>query len=149
SPSSAAVSASRPLMSAARTRAPSRTKTLVDALAIPDPAPVITATLPSSSAIRSSRCRAWLDEASRSATLARYRVLRSRPTGGDRHDHHDDSAVLRPVRPHDRRGSLRCVPAPAGRGTPLLQRAVRLLRRQPLRRRAAGAGGSGDLQLRT
>src|SRR5262249_35702634 len=32
---------------------------------------------------------------------------------------------------------------------PLLQRAVRLLRLQPLRRRAADARGSRDLQLRT
>src|SRR4051794_16389888 len=49
SPSSAAVSFSRPLMSAARTRAPSRTNTSAVARAIPDPAPVMTATLPSSS----------------------------------------------------------------------------------------------------
>src|SRR5262245_27914316 len=60
SPSEPAVSSSRPLMSAARTRAPSRTKTVVVALAIPDPAPVMHATLPSSSAIRSSRSRVGL-----------------------------------------------------------------------------------------
>jgi hypothetical protein len=48
SPSSAAVSFSAPLMSAATTEAPSRTKIRDDALAIPDPAPVISATLPSS-----------------------------------------------------------------------------------------------------
>src|SRR5262245_53908320 len=46
-PNSAAVSCSAPLMSAATTLAPSRTNTLTDAFAIPDPAPVITATLPS------------------------------------------------------------------------------------------------------
>src|SRR4051794_30403269 len=51
SPSSAAVSFSRPLMSAARTRAPSRTNTSAVARAMPDPAPVMTATLPSSSPI--------------------------------------------------------------------------------------------------
>ena len=50
-PTSAAVSCSAPLMSAATTLAPSRTKTLTDALPMPDPAPVITATLPSSSPI--------------------------------------------------------------------------------------------------
>ena len=44
---------SRPLTSAARTFAPSRTKILADARAIPDPAPVMTATLPSSSPIES------------------------------------------------------------------------------------------------
>src|SRR6478609_8796686 len=49
SPSAAAVSSSRPLMSAASTRAPSRTNTLEHARAMPEPAPVITATLPSSS----------------------------------------------------------------------------------------------------
>src|SRR3954471_4476215 len=49
SPSSAAVSFSAPLMSAARTLAPSRTNTSDAALAMPDPAPVMTATLPSSS----------------------------------------------------------------------------------------------------
>ena len=38
-------------MSAATTLAPSRTKTFTDAFAIPDPAPVMTATLPSSSPI--------------------------------------------------------------------------------------------------
>src|SRR4051812_7534622 len=49
SPSAAAVSSSRPLMSAASTWAPSRTNTSVDARAIPEPAPVMTATFPSSS----------------------------------------------------------------------------------------------------
>ena len=49
SPSSAAVSFSAPLMSAAKTLAPSRTNTSDAAFAIPDPAPVITATFPSSS----------------------------------------------------------------------------------------------------
>ena len=48
SPASAAVSFSAPLMSAATTRAPSRTKAFTDAFAIPEPAPVMTATLPSS-----------------------------------------------------------------------------------------------------
>ena len=48
SPASLAVSFSAPLMSAASTLAPSRTNAIVDAFAIPDPAPVITATLPSS-----------------------------------------------------------------------------------------------------
>ena len=48
SPSSDAVSFSAPLMSAASTLAPSRTKHRADALAMPDPAPVMTATLPSS-----------------------------------------------------------------------------------------------------
>src|SRR5262249_18217412 len=43
----AAVSASAPLMSPATTGAPSRTKILTDAFPIPDPAPVMTATLPS------------------------------------------------------------------------------------------------------
>ena len=51
SPNSSAVSFSRPLMSAASTLAPSRTNTLVEAFAIPDPAPVITAIFPSSSPI--------------------------------------------------------------------------------------------------
>src|SRR5262249_19576333 len=37
-----------PLKSAATTRAPSRTNTFTEALAMPEPAPVITATLPSS-----------------------------------------------------------------------------------------------------
>src|SRR4051794_33881908 len=41
-------------MSAATTRAPSRTNTLTDAFAIPEPAPVMTATLPSSSPITPS-----------------------------------------------------------------------------------------------
>src|SRR5881397_3127076 len=50
-PSAAAVSFSPPLMSAATTLAPSRTNTLHDALPMPDPAPVITATLPSNSPI--------------------------------------------------------------------------------------------------
>jgi hypothetical protein len=55
SPTSDAVSFSAPLMSAATTFAPSRTKIFVDALAMPDPAPVITATLPSSSPITTLR----------------------------------------------------------------------------------------------
>src|SRR6185312_4117917 len=41
-----------PLMSAATTLAPSRTNAFTDAFAIPDPAPVMTATLPSSIPIR-------------------------------------------------------------------------------------------------
>jgi hypothetical protein len=41
-------------MSAATTRAPSRTKTFTDAFAIPEPAPVMTATLPSNSPIEDS-----------------------------------------------------------------------------------------------
>src|SRR4051794_17702067 len=49
SPSSLAVSSCAPLMSAARTLAPSRTNTSAAAFAIPEPAPVMTATLPSSS----------------------------------------------------------------------------------------------------
>src|SRR3954449_1461414 len=49
SPSVAAVSSSRPLMSAASTLAPSRTNTSAVARAIPEPAPVMTATFPSSS----------------------------------------------------------------------------------------------------
>ena len=49
SPSSSAVCSSRPLMSAASTLAPSRTNTAADARPMPDPAPVMTATLPSSS----------------------------------------------------------------------------------------------------
>ena len=49
SPTSAAVSFSAPLMSAATTLAPSRTNSFTDAFAIPDPAPVMTATFPSSS----------------------------------------------------------------------------------------------------
>src|SRR5439155_3630193 len=51
SPSSAAVSFSRPLTSAATTRAPSRTNTSAVARAMPEPAPVTTATFPSSSPI--------------------------------------------------------------------------------------------------
>ena len=47
SPTAAAVSFCAPLMSAATTRAPSRTKISTDALPMPDPAPVMTATLPS------------------------------------------------------------------------------------------------------
>src|SRR4051794_2541956 len=53
-PTSAAVSFSAPLMSAATTFAPSRANTFTDALPIPDPAPVTTATFPSSSPIASS-----------------------------------------------------------------------------------------------
>src|SRR2546429_4303751 len=49
SPSSSAVSFSRPLMSAPSTLAPSRTNTRADARAMPEPAPVMTATFPSSS----------------------------------------------------------------------------------------------------
>ncbi len=49
SPSSFAVSSSAPLTSAATTLAPSRTNTCTDALPIPEPAPVTTATLPSNS----------------------------------------------------------------------------------------------------
>ena len=41
-------------MSAASTLAPSRTNTFVDARAMPEPAPVMTATLPSSSPIRTA-----------------------------------------------------------------------------------------------
>src|SRR4029450_9266396 len=48
SPISAAVSFSAPLMSAATAFAPSATKSFVEALAIPEPAPVITAASPSS-----------------------------------------------------------------------------------------------------
>src|SRR5262245_32998715 len=51
SPRASAVSFSRPLTSTASTRAPSRTNTCVEARAIPDPAPVMIATLPSSSPI--------------------------------------------------------------------------------------------------
>ena len=50
-PTSDAVSFSAPLMSAATTLAPSRTKIFVDALAMPEPAPVMTATLPSKNPI--------------------------------------------------------------------------------------------------
>ena len=50
-PTSSAVVCSAPLMSAATTFAPSRTNTLTDALAMPEPAPVMTATLPSNSPI--------------------------------------------------------------------------------------------------
>src|SRR5262245_10459463 len=58
SPRAAAVSFSAPLMSAATTRAPRSTNSRVDALAMPEPAPVIRATLPSSSVIgRGSRDR--------------------------------------------------------------------------------------------
>ncbi len=56
-PISAAVSCSAPLMSAATTLAPSRIKTLTDAFAIPEPAPVMTATLPSSNPIMRLRRR--------------------------------------------------------------------------------------------
>ena len=52
SPSSSAVSCSRPLTSAPRTRAPSRTNTRAEARAMPEPAPVMTATFPSSSPMR-------------------------------------------------------------------------------------------------
>src|SRR3954454_15535443 len=48
-PTSAAVSFSAPLMSAATTCAPSRTKIFTAAFAIPEPAPMMTATFPSSS----------------------------------------------------------------------------------------------------
>ena len=51
SPSASAVSSCLPLMSAASTLAPSRTNTSADARPIPDPAPVMTATFPSSSAM--------------------------------------------------------------------------------------------------
>src|SRR3954453_11286390 len=50
-PTSEAVSFSAPLMSTATTFAPSRAKTFTDALPIPEPAPVTTATFPSSSPI--------------------------------------------------------------------------------------------------
>ena len=50
-PTSAAVCSCAPLMSPATTFAPSATNSFVDALAMPEPAPVITATLPSSSPI--------------------------------------------------------------------------------------------------
>jgi hypothetical protein len=51
----AAVSFSAPLMSTATTDAPSRTKTFVDALAIPDPAPVMSATFPCRSDMEADR----------------------------------------------------------------------------------------------
>ena len=51
SPSAAAVSSWPPLMSAAKTLAPSRTNTWAAARPMPDPAPVMTATFPSSSAM--------------------------------------------------------------------------------------------------
>src|SRR5262245_20565978 len=54
SPSASAVSFCRPLTSTARTLAPSRTNTCDAARAMPDPAPVMTATLPSSSPMRPS-----------------------------------------------------------------------------------------------
>ena len=50
-PTSSAVVCSAPLMSAATTLAPSRMNTLTDALAMPEPAPVMTATLLSNSPI--------------------------------------------------------------------------------------------------
>ncbi len=49
SPSCSAVSSSWPVMSAARTLAPSRTNTAAEARAMPEPAPVMTAILPSNS----------------------------------------------------------------------------------------------------
>src|SRR3954471_16714735 len=54
SPTWAAVSFSAPLTSAATTRAPSRMNALTDAFAMPEPAPVITATFPSNSPIEPS-----------------------------------------------------------------------------------------------
>ncbi len=57
SPAWSAVSCSAPLMSAARTWAPSSTNNSVEAFAIPEPAPVMTATLPSSKPMTISLCR--------------------------------------------------------------------------------------------
>ena len=57
SPTSAAVSFSAPLMSAATTLAPSRTNTFVEAFAMPDPAPVMTATLPLSNPMTPPSCQ--------------------------------------------------------------------------------------------
>src|SRR5205807_8054211 len=54
---------------AASTRDPSRTKILVDALAIPDPAPVMTATLPSSSTMSILQRGVSRSETSRSAIV--------------------------------------------------------------------------------
>src|SRR5262245_46174689 len=56
-----------------------------------------------------------------------------------------ERGLLRPVQGRDHARSLSDVPAPARRGTALLQRAVRLLRHEPLRRRPGGSLRSRDL----
>src|SRR5438093_3437428 len=57
--------------------------------------------------------------------------------------------LLRPVRLRDRFGSLPPLEAAARRASALLQRALRLLRSQPIRRRRAELGRLEDLHLGT
>ncbi len=59
-----------------------------------------------------------------------------------------DRRLLRPVRRRDQRRSVSGVPPAARGGAALLQRAVRLLRGQPLRRRRARPQGPRDVHLR-
>src|ERR1700691_2547202 len=96
--------------------------------------------------------RGWA-EARGPATIGRgeARSGTRHPRGPDTEDGVDRDerrGLLRPVRPCDRRRSLPGLETAAGRSADLLQRAVRLLRADPLRRRRKGPGGLEDLHLR-
>ena len=74
----------------------------------------------------------------------RWGLARSpEPHRGRRHGHNCARAVLRPLRLRHRRRPLPGLEAAARRGAALLQREVRLLRHQPVRRRGARPRSSG------
>ncbi len=75
-------------------------------------------------------------------------VRASARSGGSRDRDRWPRRALRPLRRRDRRRSLPDLPPAAGRGAALPQRAARLLRPQPLRRRRALACRPRDLHLR-
>ena len=60
----------------------------------------------------------------------------------------DEPSSFRPVRRRAHRRPVSDVRAPARRGAALLQRRIRLLRAEPIRRRQQGAGRPRHLQLR-
>ena len=69
------------------------------------------------------------------------------PSTGATDDHDERRRLLRPVRLRDRHRSLPDLEATPGREPPLLQRALRLLRGQPLRRRRSLLHGLGNLHF--
>ena len=80
--------------------------------------------------------------------VAHRRAPRSARPASEVHRDQYDRRLLRPLRRRDQRRSVSGVPPAARRGAALLQRAVRLLRGQPLRRRRARPQGPRDVHLR-